>query len=437
MTRPLSTCRPMLALALMIAISALPSVLHAADQPAEQAYQSGYGGEETFGGPDGVNLQLQLLDEERESLLDVDTFEQASDPWFNWKRTLNEKYKLKMGLIVLTLYQRASDQPDAGETRDAAGGIYRFLGNWTPFSDDRGNLGRLEWRLESRSDIGGDPSPQQLGGQYAAVLNTGFPYGNDFDPDFAILNWNQILADGKVSISAGRLAFDVYLDSFAFQSVLAGFLNTSVVYNPAVGTTGVGALGAVAKGLITDHIWLGAQIYDANAVSGEFDFDTFEEYEWLKAVEVGWTPDFDRRLKERVQFTYWYKDARRKAGISSGDGWAISASYPVADNLLPFIRFGHSDGGARVAAENALSVGFEYNPWPSGAWNLAVGWAEPSEETHGPGLDDEWVIETSYKLNLTKNFSLTPDVQLLINPAKSPDLDDVWILGLRVGLTAY
>jgi hypothetical protein len=45
------------------------------------------------------------------------------------------------------------------------------------------------------------------------------------------------------------------------------------------------------------------------------------------------------------------------------------------------------------------------------------------------------VIETSYKLNLTENFSLTPDVQLLINPAKSPDLYDVWIFGLRVGLT--
>ena len=434
--RLLCAGKSLLALILFTALSVLSTAVHAAERPADTTHQSGYGDDETVGGPDGVNLQLLQIDEERESLLDLDALEEASNRWSDWKRRLNEEYNLKMGLIALTLYQRASDKPDAGdETRDAGGGIFRFLGNWTPFRDDRGNLGRLEWRLESRTDIGGDPSPQQLGAQFAAALNTGFPYGNDFDPDLAILNWNQVLADGRMYISAGRLAFDVYLDTFAFQSVLAGFLNTAVVYNPAVGNTGAGALGAVSKGFITDNIWLGAQIYDANAVSGEFDFDTFEEYEWLKAVEVGWTPAFDRRLTARIQLTYWEKDARSRAGISSGEGWAVTASYPVTENLLPFFRFGHSDGGAAVSAENAFTTGFEYSPWPSGAWNLAAGWAEPSRETHGRGLDDEWMIETSYKLYLTENFFVTPDLQLLINPAKSPNRDEVWIMGLRLGFT--
>jgi len=55
-------------------------------------------------------------------------------------------------------------------------------------------------------------------------------------------------------------------------------------------TTGVGAIGGVVKGFVTDNIWLGAQMHDANATSGKFDFDTVKEGEWLKAVEIGFTP---------------------------------------------------------------------------------------------------------------------------------------------------
>ncbi|MGI9308582.1 MAG: carbohydrate porin [Gammaproteobacteria bacterium] len=35
---------------------------------------------------------------------------------------------------------------------------------------------------------------------------------------------------------------------------------------------------------------------------------------------------------------------------------------------------------------------------------------------------------------LSKNFSLTPDVQLLIEPSNNPR-DEVWVFGLRMLLT--
>ena len=41
------------------------------------------------------------------------------------------------------------------------------------------------------------------------------------------------------------------------------------------------------------------------------------------------------------------------------------------------------------------------------------------------------MIETSYKMQLSPNFSLTPDVQLLFDPASNPNEDTVWVLGLR------
>jgi hypothetical protein len=402
---------------------------------ASKPTQSGYSGHAQFGGPSSVSRELETADENQDSLYQLDVLQRTFTPWFDWKKKIHKDYGLKFGVNALMLYQHASEEVGESYNQDTAGGIFRFQGNWTAFQSEGGGSGKIEWRLEARSDIGGDPSPQQFGDQLTAAANTGFPYGNDFDADFGVLNWTHMLRKGRVGYAVGRLAFDAYLDSFALQSPYESFLNRSFVLNTTIATTGIGALGAAIKGHVSDNIWLGAQIYDGNAANGDFDFDTFEQHEWLTAVEIGWTPEFSRRGTDRAQLTYWHKDARREAGVSAGSGWAISSSYQITEKLLPFLRIGHSDGGAGVAAESSASLGFKYAHQPNRTWGLGGGWSKPSKETHGAGLDDEFVLETSYKLQLTRNFSFTPDVQLVFNPARSPDQDSVWIVGLRGVLT--
>jgi porin len=85
-----------------------------------------------------------------------------------------------------------------------------------------------------------------------------------------------------------------------------------------------------------------------------------------------------------------------------------------------------------VAAEDAISAGVEIMQSFDEIWTIGAGWAKPSAETFGPGLENETVLETSYKFQLSQNFSLTPDVQLVFNPAKDPSESSVWIVGLRV-----
>jgi len=66
---------------------------------------------------------------------------------------------------------------------------------------------------------------------------------------------------------------------------------------------------------------------------------------------------------------------------------------------------------------------------------LGAGWSKPSEKTNGAGLDDEYVIETSYNFQIARNFALLPDLQLIIDPANNPDKSKVWVAGLRAILT--
>jgi porin len=381
--------------------------------------------ERVLGGPEGVSRNLEGL-EEPESTYTFETLQRWGAPWFDWKARMKEDHGLSLGFTYHVLYQHASDVVSADD--DAWGQIFRFQGNWVALGRGTGSPGRLEWRVESRSDFGSPPSPSELGGATgAAALNSGFGYSPEFDLDLPVLNWTQGFNDQTAGVAVGRLAFDVYLDAFLFQTFSRGFLNRAFLLNPTMATTGIGALGGVGKGFVGDNVWVGGQIHDANAASGEFDLDTVSEGEWLKAVEIGWTPSIDRYKTDRIQLTWWHKDEREDAGVPDGQGWVVSASWEVAEGLIPFTRFGHSDGGAGVAAESAASLGLEYAVRPDQALSVGVGWADPA----APGLDDEYVIETSYRMQLSPNFSLMPDLQLLLDPASNPDEDQVWVFGVR------
>ena len=87
--------------------------------------------------------------------------------------------------------------------------------------------------------------------------------------------------------------------------------------------------------------------------------------------------------------------------------------------------------GGGVAAEKAISAGVEIAQRFGHVWTVGAGWAKPSTKTFGPGLDNETVLETSYTFQLSKSFSITPDVQLVLNPANDPGTSSVWVFGLR------
>jgi porin len=392
--------------------------------------QSGYEDLHEFGGPEGVSQSLKRDDEKRESTFQFHGLQRGLKPYFDWKRRMNDEHGVSLGFQLYALYQNASSSLD-GRDSDAFGNIFRFFGNWTVFKRDNGNLGRIEWRVESRSNFGGFQAPGSLGSATGiATVVPGFAYSDNFDLDIPIMNWTQGFANGRAGYAVGRLAFDVYLDAFPFQTFSRGFLNRSFILNPTMPTTGVGAIGGVVKGFVSDNIWVGAQIHDANAASGKFDWDTVQEGEWLKAVEIGYAPSFAERNAKRIQLTYWEKDERTLAGVSKGSGWGVSAAYELNDKYFPFLRFGHSGGGG-VAAESAVSIGVEIAQRFDETWTIGAGWARPSKETFGPGLDNETVIETSYKFQLSRNFSITPDLQVVFNPANDPSESSVWVLGLR------
>ena len=406
-----------------------------AEEAKSQKSQSGYEDIDEFGGPESVGTQLKENDENRDADYLFDGLQRGMAPYFDWKRSISEKHGVSFGTSLYLLYQKASDSLP-GEDDDALGHIFRYQGAWNIFKHENGNSGRIAWRVESRSHIGSYQAPGSLGGATGIrTLAPGFAYNEEFDLDIPVVSWVQHFSDGTAGFAAGRLAFDAYLDAFPFQTLAKGSINRSSILNPTLPTTGLGALGAVVKGFLTENIWIGGQIHDANAVNGDFDFDTIQEGEFIKAVEVGYTPSLAQRGTQRVQLTVWQKDARNLAGTSKGQGWAVSAAWELNAKYFPYARYGSSDGGGGVAAEKAFSAGVQIATRRNEAWTINAGWSKPSKETFGPGLDDESLLETSYQFQLSKNFSLTPNFQIIFNPANNPGESSITVFGVRAILT--
>ena len=192
-------------------------------QEADDGTQSGYTEVAEFGGPDGVSSTLKRDDEKRESTFQFDNLQRGLKPYFDWKRRIQDEHGVALGAQFYVLLQDASSSLD-GRDSDAFGNIFRFFGKWTVFSRDNGNLGRLEWRVESRSNFGSFQAPGSLGSATGiAALAPGFAYSDNFDLDIPIVNWTQIFADGRAGYAAGRLAFDAYFDAFPFQTFSRGF----------------------------------------------------------------------------------------------------------------------------------------------------------------------------------------------------------------------
>ncbi len=101
---------------------------------------------------------------------------------------------------------------------------------------------------------------------------------------------------------------------------------------------------------------------------------------------------------------------------------------------MPFIRGGYADDGGTLL-QKSLSIGLGYNAIAGrDQLGVAANWGQPNEDGFGPDLDDQYAFEVYYRLQLTEQLAITPDIQYLVDPAQNPTEDSLWIFGLRARL---
>ncbi len=376
--------------------------------------------------PDDIGSQLRESEDRIDAIFPFGPLTPLHDLWNHANGHLRDSIGLDLGLNYTAIYQRADTT--VRDPRDASGGDLDFFGRWLLTGCEDHCPGALVFNSETRHRYSEIPPAQLDTGTVGGTIVT---FGTQ---DFSLVQmyWEQgSYTDGGIG-RVGKMDPALIYDGGRYVSSNYAFLSPafSDTLPMALPGAGLGVAGAIYP---TDSTYIVAGMHDANGKRTTTGFDTFfGEGEYFTAVEFGWLPYADQPNEALYHLTLWNIDARQNASRPSDRGIALTLEQPLGcdGKYVPFLRYAYAHRGLNGIRQN-LSVGmgiedvFGQNDDVIG---LAASWAEPANTS----LSDQYVLEAFYRFYITPHTHLSPDIQVVIDPANAPAKDAVTVFGLRM-----
>ena len=356
---------------------------------------------------------------------------QLLKPLADWKSGVAERTGFNWSIDYNALAMGVSES--LGED-SASSGVVRFYGFWDMVNRGGKNKGSLNWKVENRHKYS-TIAPSALGFEagYAGLFEPAF---SDQDTRLTNLYWKQYFAEGTWAAVGGFLDVTDFVDVYLLASPWTGFNN--FVFSTGSATADLpndATLGIAGGGMVTDKIYIQAGATDADADPTDpfegFD-NVFNESNFFKWVEIGFSPGQDQLYFDNTHITLWHIDERVNG---TQDGWGVNVSWQkwIDDKWLPFVRGGYTEDSGSLL-EKSISVGLGYQPVPMrGVIGLGLNWGEPNE-TSFENADDQYTAELFWRYQLTKEIAVTPSLQYIKDPALNPEEDTLWAYGIRLRL---
>ncbi len=222
--------------------------------------------------------------------------------------------------------------------------------------------------------------------------------------------------------------------------------NTTTWGDPESGFLGEGVVGAAAplpdlgwgatfrlKPSKSTYVSFGAQ--DANGDPTKLSFDSLEKGQFFTAAEFGFLPGADDPDGPDAKYStaLWYSDQTTDSSSTSGYGIAFTAEQELPSNpdVVPFLRYSWSDGAA--AAKQQVSGGAVFQNvlgQDDDIVGIAASWVEPADRS----FRKETTLEAFYRIQVMPSLAITPDLQVILNPAQTNQYDAVYVGSLRARL---
>ena len=375
-----------------------------------------------FGGPTSVGGQLA----EDAVVVPQYRFQRLQNAfalWYGFKERLNDRCGLQFNIDESMFYQTVTDSP--GET-EAASGLVRIYGQWELLGRGSNTPGLLVFKGENRHRMGSNITPFDLGFEAGSILPTG-TFFSEFDFGVTNLYWKQYACNGDIAFAVGIIDVTDFVDVYAMLNPLTHFINLAFSTNPTIAVPNQG-LGAAAGAMLTEHVYLHGGFGDANGQPTTSGFDTFfDDAEYFSYAEVGVTNGKDRIYLDNIHVALWHSDRREFVGAPEGHGVAFTAQKFLCDKWLPFFRFGYADGDAALM-QTTFSTGLGIQRENRDVIGLGCSWGSPADGS----LRDQFTSEVFYRFQLTQFLAVTPDIQLIVDPALNPTTDVLGVFGVRL-----
>ena len=368
------------------------------------------------------------------------------DPWLLLKQRWRTEHGLAIGGSYGVLWQNYSESL-LGE-KNAVGGKFAFNIGYELFRRRQQNALWFELVIEDRRAIGTKLTPV-LGGLAAGSLSLTASTWSAFDVGITQAYLRQNLANNRFQYAVGKVMAPNFVHAYPFFDDNRQFFNQGFATLLPVPLRGFGAVAAFYP-VEHSRFYVQSGMYTLNSSDTGFTADDFfTKPEHFYHVDLGFSGLARSPLAlqargpmdvNNVNISGWYRNAQH--GTPEAVGVAFNANYVVGGDYMMFARGGWGNGSLFRGFATA-GVGWRPPAWPADLFGVGFSWASPTHHANlatdvVPGLDslrEQQTWETFYRFHVTPNLALTPDLQLIVNPALTPSVDRLWAFGLRTRVT--
>ena len=386
--------------------------------------KSGYDDIVVSGGSNSVGSDLKRDDKKKETWLKVDYAKKVFDEYYDFKRYLNRKIYLALGLDYTFLNQFATY---SNSDQQASSGIFRFFGTWTAPLKNKSSHGAFIFKIENRHNIGSGVTPRNLGYEAGAALSTAT--FKDFGWGLSNFYWKQYFKNRKIGLAVGIMDPGDWVDLYPLLSPFNFYLNEAYFNSPAMALPNQGLGIAIGIKEIYKKFYIAGGLHDANGEPTQFVVDNFRSFfdvhELMYWVEAGWNLGDEIVDGESIHLMYWHQDAREVQETSESWGLSFSASKIFSEKYTLFVRGGFSEGnGARM--RHLIIAGMGIKVVKQDLLGIGLNYGGPNDHSR----PNQFGTELFYVMQLTEHLSVTPNFQLTINPSFNDEKNAVGIFSV-------
>ena len=336
-----------------------------------------------------------------------------------WLSDIGFRYSLQQTATFVTM----SDVMQG----DQSLGFYtlKFASKWTVFTaDGGGTAGWISSQVNAQTGLGPAGDRQDARTNLGTTADPTSLWSSHEGWRVPELAWQQSFCDGKCVLLAGIINQANYLDDSSYASTARGqFLNSALVNSDVLPLPSYNfGLNLQWQPVDEWYVLIGPSMGRASA--GERPWTDFSSSYWSLEGEIGYAPKNLAGLGPGIY--------RIQPFIAESDGWTQGGlCFNLQQQLgqdSPFGWFGRFGfGGSRVTDDAKTQIGtgvvFQgpFNHLLLGRFSndfLGVGfvWSQPSATTKTIIHENEYVLETTYTLQLTPLTNLQPDLQIVWDP---------------------
>jgi len=359
-------------------------------------------------------------------ILKPDPFGIFFNPFEKLTDRINQSARLKIGETYTFVSQYATATQN-GARHDQTSGRADFTAAWK-FYDHESNAGTISLLVRSGTNIGISQQfnlSQSLGsGLTLNCLQGGGPQ----EPIMAnILYWRQDLFNERLSFYIGKIHPNEYISLSMFNNdERAQFLNGGSDGNLTFASDGAYAGGAAVELQATKHIYIHALAIDTEG-SPQGNINTLVDRKYMESIEAGWFSGSPGKRFRDYRMNFWRDDT---ATLGSGAGGGIAFEHELRSGWTPFGRLGlASKTGTSIKQVEELGLD---QVKPFGRRGDMFGISFIHTEPSASAQHHESVMETFYRLRLTKSVDLGPDLEISNHPMYASKAYTTALLGMRM-----